>query len=88
LTFLDADNPNYSKADGELMQQALDGAARKLRIEDDNDPERKVLARFVRAAFIIGNRDAEAMAAFAADAVLVRRKAAESANRASLGNYR
>ncbi|MBA8876365.1 hypothetical protein [Phyllobacterium myrsinacearum] len=85
MTFFDDDNPNYSKADGELMQQALEEAARKLRIEDDNDPECKVLARFVRAAFIIGNRDTKAMASFAVDAVLVRRKAAQHV---SLGNYR
>ncbi|MBA8900984.1 MULTISPECIES: hypothetical protein [unclassified Phyllobacterium] len=88
MTFLDTDNPNYSKADGQLMQQALEEAARKLRIEDDNDPERKVLARFIRAAFLIGNRDTEAMAGFAVDAVLVRRRAAESTSRSSLGNYR
>lgn len=88
MTFLDTDNPNYSKADGELMQQALDEAARALKIEDDNDPEWKILARFVRAAFIIGNRDVEAMAGFAVDAVLVRRKAAESTIRSTPGNYR
>lgn len=88
MTFLDSDNPNYSKADGALMQQALDEAARTLKIEDDNDPERKILARFVRAAFIIGNRDADAIARFAVDAVLVRRKAAKGTIRSTRGNYR
>ncbi|QND52647.1 hypothetical protein HB779_12575 [Phyllobacterium sp. 628] len=70
------------------MQQALDEAAKKLKINNESDPERKVLARFIRAAFIIGNRDAEAMASFAADAVLVRRRAAESSSRFNLGSYR
>ena len=88
MTFLDTDNPNYSTADGELMQQALDGAARTLNIEDDNDPERKILERFVRAAFIIGNRDAEAIARFAVNAVLVRRKTAKGRIRPNPGNYR
>lgn len=88
MTFLDTDNPNYSTADGELMQQALDEAASTLKIADDNDPERKTLERFVRAAFIIGNRDAEAIARFAVNAVLIRRKAAKGRIRSTPGNYR
>ena len=74
LTFLDEGNPNYTKSDGELMQRALDVAAAKLGITDENNPERNTLARFVRAAFIIGNRDVEAIANFTVDAVLIRRK--------------
>jgi hypothetical protein len=73
LTFLDDNNPNYSKTDGELMQRALEDAAAELFITDEADPEHGTLARFVRAAFIIGNRDAEAMARFAVNAVLARR---------------
>ncbi|MRG55690.1 hypothetical protein GF108_08855 [Phyllobacterium sp. SYP-B3895] len=74
MTFFDDDNPNYSKVDGELMQFALDNAAKRLGLSDKNDPELNTLARFVRAAFIIGNRDATAMAEFAVDAVIMRRK--------------
>ncbi|UXN60484.1 hypothetical protein N8E88_29005 [Phyllobacterium zundukense] len=39
-----------------------------------SDDEINTLARFVRAAFIIGNRDMESMARFAVKAVLIRRK--------------
>ncbi len=74
MVFLNNDNPNYSKADGELMQRALDIAAARLNITDETDAELGTLARFVRAAFIIGNRDVEAMAKFAVKAVLIRRK--------------
>ncbi|MEK1890120.1 MAG: hypothetical protein AAAB35_21665 [Phyllobacterium sp.] len=74
MTFLDDDNPNYSKLDGELMQCALDNAAERLGLSDKNDPELNTLARFIRAAFIIGNRDAAAMAEFAIDSVIMRRK--------------
>lgn len=56
------------------MQQALDMAAVKLGITDKDNPERNTLARFVRAAFIIGNRDVEAIANFTVDAVLIRRR--------------
>lgn len=56
------------------MQQALDAAAARLGISDEDDPECNTLARFVRAAFIIGNRDVDAIADFAVDAVLIRRK--------------
>ncbi len=73
LTFLDDNNPNYSKTDGELMQRALEDAAAELSIIDEADPEHGALARFVRAAFIIGNRNSEAMAKFAVNAVLARR---------------
>lgn len=55
------------------MQCALEDAARKLNITDETDPEYNRLARFIRAAFIIGNRDAAAMADFAVTAVLMRR---------------
>ncbi|ATU92063.1 hypothetical protein [Phyllobacterium zundukense] len=74
MTFLDDDNPNYSKTDGELMQRALDEAAAALNITDETDPEHGMLARFIRAAFIIGNRNSEAMAKFAVNAVLNRRR--------------
>lgn len=74
LTFLEDDNPNYSKSDGELMQRALEEAAARLNITDETDPEYNKLARFVRAAFIIGNRDEGAIAKFAVDAVLMRRR--------------
>jgi hypothetical protein len=73
LTFLDESNPNYSKSDGELMQQALDAAASKLGIAS-KDIERNGLARFVRAAFLIGNRDVDAIAQFTVDAVEIRRR--------------
>lgn len=76
LTFLGDDNPNYSKSDGELMQRALEDAAMRLNITDENDSEFNTLARFIRAAFIIGNRDSEAMAKFAVNAVLARRRRA------------
>lgn len=56
------------------MQRALDIAAERLSITDETDDELSTLARFVRAAFIIGNRDVESMAKFAVKAVLVRRK--------------
>jgi hypothetical protein len=75
LTFLDNDNPNYSRSDGKLMQHALKLAAEYVNV-NETDPEHSVLARFIRAAFIIGNRDAEAMAQFAADAVLTKRRRA------------
>lgn len=74
MTFLDEGNPNYTKSDGELMQRALDAAAARLGIYDEDNPERTTLTRFVRAAFIIGNRDVDAIADFAVDAVLTRRK--------------
>ncbi len=74
MSFLKEDNPNYTKPDGELMQRALDLAAAKLGIADENDPERNSLKRFVRAAFLIGNRDIDAIASFTVDAVMVRRK--------------
>lgn len=74
MTFLGDDNPNYSKSDGELMQLALEDAAKRLNITDMTNPEFGTLARFVRAAFIIGNRDSEAMAKFAVNAVLTRRR--------------
>jgi hypothetical protein len=65
---------NYSDADAELMQRSLDSAVRQLKNQDISDDEINTLARFVRAAFIIGNRDMESMAAFAVKAVLIRRK--------------
>ena len=65
---------NYSDADAELMQRALDLAIRQLNDQDISDDEINTLARFVRAAFIIGNRDVESMAKFAVKAVLIRRK--------------
>ncbi|MGH7003861.1 MAG: hypothetical protein ACREIP_07930 [Alphaproteobacteria bacterium] len=74
MTFLIEKNPNYTVADGKLMQRALEIAAKKLDIACKDHPERKTLTRFVRAAFIIGNRDAEAIANFAVEAVLTRRK--------------
>ena len=74
LVFLNSDNPNYSKSDAELMQRALDMAAERLGITEETDDEINTLARFVRAAFIIGNRDVESMATFAVKAVLIRRK--------------
>jgi hypothetical protein len=74
LTFLGDNNPNYSKSEGELMQRALEAAAARLNITDETDPEYNRLARFVRAAFIIGNRDEEAIAKFAVEAVLMRRR--------------
>lgn len=74
MTFLSEGNPNYSKSDGELMQRALDLAAEKLGIADENNNERNELMRFVRAAFIIGNRDINAIAGFTVDAILIRRK--------------
>ncbi|MHC1549371.1 hypothetical protein [Phyllobacterium sp. K27] len=74
MSFLKESNPNYTKSDGELMQRALDIATAKLGITDETKHERTSLIRFVRAAFIIGNRDAEAIANFAVDAILIRRK--------------
>ncbi|MEP7455120.1 hypothetical protein [Phyllobacterium sp. SB3] len=74
MTFLNEGNPNYSKSEGELMQRALDLAAEKLGIPDENSSERNSLMRFVRAAFIIGNRDVNAIASFTVDAILIRRK--------------
>jgi hypothetical protein len=83
LTFLEDDNPNYSKADGELMQRALEDAAVRLDIIDKTDPEYSTLARFIRAAFIIGNRDSGAMAKFAVNAVLMRRRRSSKSKPAS-----
>lgn len=74
IDFLKNSNPNYTKSDGELMQQALDIAAAKLGIADENKHERNSLIRFVRAAFIIGNRDVDAIASFTVNAILIRRK--------------
>lgn len=74
MTFLNEGNPNYTKSDGELMQRALDLAAEKLGIAEQNSDERNSLMRFVRAAFIIGNRDVNAIASFTVDAILIRRK--------------
>jgi hypothetical protein len=65
---------NYSDADAKLMQRSLDSAIRQLNDQDMSDDEINTLARFVRAAFIIGNRDVESMARFAVKAVLIRRK--------------
>ncbi|WP_262293549.1 zinc ribbon-containing protein [Phyllobacterium zundukense] len=56
------------------MQRSLDSAVRQLNGQDLSDDEINTLARFVRAAFIIGNRDMESMARFAVKAVLIRRK--------------
>jgi hypothetical protein len=64
----------YSNADAQLMQRSLDSAVRQLNGQDLSDDEINTLARFVRAAFIIGNRDMESMARFAVKAVLIRRK--------------
>lgn len=74
VDFLKKNNPNYSTSDGELMQQALDIAAEKLGICEENKHERSSLIRFVRAAFIIGNRDVDAIASFTVNAILIRRK--------------
>jgi hypothetical protein len=74
IDFLKKNNPNYTASDGELMQQALDIAAAKLGISADDKHERNSLIRFVRAAFIIGNRDVDAIASFTVNAVLIRRK--------------
>lgn len=74
MSFLDQSNPNYTKSDGKLMQQALDIAADKLGIACDNSSERNALMRFVRAAFLIGNRDVNAIASFTVNAILIRRK--------------
>ncbi|MDR6634088.1 hypothetical protein J2X72_002888 [Phyllobacterium sp. 1468] len=61
------------------MQRSLDSAIRQLNSQDISDDEVHTLARFVRAAFIIGNRDVESMAKFAVKAVLVRRKSRANA---------
>ncbi|MCX8280395.1 hypothetical protein OSJ77_09340 [Phyllobacterium sp. 0TCS1.6C] len=57
------------------MQRAFDMAAEELGIAQPGCSEQATLARFVRAAYIIGNRDVQSIAKFSIEAVLLRRRA-------------